>query len=149
MTATAKTHPRLRGFGDSVFTRMSALARQYDAVNLGQGFPDFPGPEFVKDAAKAAIDADLNQYAISAGAPRLRQQIALDLALDELRGLPEQDEKGQELERDVQDGREHLVDAEFLVFFDDGSVGHERPPIRNRAARSSCRPVFTGKPCAG
>ncbi len=49
----------------SVFTRMSALARQYDAVNLGQGFPDFPGPDFVKEAAKPAIDADLNQYAVS------------------------------------------------------------------------------------
>ncbi len=55
----------MEGFGDSVFTRMSALARQYGAVNLGQGFPDFPGPDFVKEAAKQAIDADLNQYAVS------------------------------------------------------------------------------------
>ena len=75
MIAT-RTHARLDGFGDSVFTRMSALARQYDAVNLGQGFPDFPGPDFVKDAAKRAIDADLNQYAVSSGAPRLKAQIA-------------------------------------------------------------------------
>jgi aspartate/methionine/tyrosine aminotransferase len=84
VTATTRSHARLSGFGDSVFTRMSALARQYDAVNLGQGFPDFPGPDFVKDAAKAAIDADLNQYAISSGAPRLRQQVAIDasVALD-------------------------------------------------------------------
>jgi aspartate/methionine/tyrosine aminotransferase len=77
MIAT-RAHARLNGFGDSVFTRMSALARQYDAVNLGQGFPDFPGPDFVKDAAKRAIDADLNQYAVSSGAPRLKQQIAID-----------------------------------------------------------------------
>lgn len=67
---------RVRGFGTSVFTEMSQLARQYEAVNLGQGFPDFPGPGFVKAAAKAAIDADLNQYAISSGSPRLRQAIA-------------------------------------------------------------------------
>lgn len=55
---------------------MSRLAAQHGAVNLGQGFPDFPGPGFVKEAAKAAIDADLNQYAISHGAPRLRRAIA-------------------------------------------------------------------------
>lgn len=78
MTATTRAHARISGFGDSVFTRMTALARQFDAVNLGQGFPDFPGPEFVKEAARKAIDADLNQYAISSGAPRLKQQVAID-----------------------------------------------------------------------
>jgi aspartate/methionine/tyrosine aminotransferase len=69
-------HPKIRGFGTSVFSEMSRLAAQHGAVNLGQGFPDFPGPDFVKEAAKAAIDADLNQYAISHGAPRLRRAIA-------------------------------------------------------------------------
>lgn len=78
---STRIHARLHGFGDSVFTRMSALARQYDAVNLGQGFPDFPGPDFVKEAAKQAIDADLNQYAVSSGAPRLKQQIAIDASV--------------------------------------------------------------------
>jgi aspartate/methionine/tyrosine aminotransferase len=67
---------RVRGFGTSVFTEMSRLAVEHGAVNLGQGFPDFPGPDFVKVAAKAAIDADLNQYAVSFGAPRLRAAIA-------------------------------------------------------------------------
>jgi N-succinyldiaminopimelate aminotransferase len=67
---------RLAGFGASIFSEMSRLAVQYGAVNLGQGFPDFPGPDFVKAAARAAIDADLNQYAISHGAPRLRRAIA-------------------------------------------------------------------------
>nr|MBA3449823.1 aminotransferase [Chloroflexia bacterium] len=52
--------PRVRGFGTSVFSEMSRLANQHNAVNLGQGFPDFAGPPFVKEAAKAAIDADLN-----------------------------------------------------------------------------------------
>jgi aspartate/methionine/tyrosine aminotransferase len=68
--------PKIRGFGTSVFTEMSRLANRHGAVNLGQGFPDFPGPEFVKEAAKRAIDADLNQYAASHGAPRLRAAIA-------------------------------------------------------------------------
>src|SRR5215218_1287436 len=68
--------PRVRSFGTSVFTEMSRLANQHAAINLGQGFPDFPGPSFVKEAAKAAIDADLNQYAVSHGAPRLRAAVA-------------------------------------------------------------------------
>ena len=71
---------RVRGFGTSIFTEMSVLAAKHGAVNLGQGFPDFAGPDFVKEAAKAAIDADLNQYAPSPGTPRLRQAIAADWA---------------------------------------------------------------------
>src|SRR3954453_5816732 len=70
------TAARVRGFGTSVFSEMSRLAMQHGAVNLGQGFPDFPGPDFVKAAAKEAIDRDLNQYAISHGAPRLRVAVA-------------------------------------------------------------------------
>jgi aspartate/methionine/tyrosine aminotransferase len=68
--------PRVRSFGTSVFTEMSRLASTHGAVNLGQGFPDFAGPSFAKEAAKAAIDADLNQYAVSHGALRLRAAIA-------------------------------------------------------------------------
>ena len=71
-----KVAPRIRGFGTSIFTEMSRLANEHHAVNLGQGFPDFPGPEFVKEAAKRAIDANANQYAVSFGTPRLRQEIA-------------------------------------------------------------------------
>lgn len=67
---------RVRGFGTSIFTEMSRLAGEHKAVNLGQGFPDFPGPDFVKEAAKRAIDANANQYAVSFGTPRLRQELA-------------------------------------------------------------------------
>jgi len=67
---------RVAGFGTSVFTEMSRLAVQHGAVNLGQGFPDFAGPDFVKEAAIQAIRADLNQYAVSHGALRLRRAIA-------------------------------------------------------------------------
>jgi len=67
---------KIRGFGSSIFAEMSRLSVIHGAINLGQGFPDFPGPDFVKNAAKAAIDADFNQYAVPHGAPRLRRAIA-------------------------------------------------------------------------
>ena len=69
---------RIEGFGTSIFTEMSRLAVEHQAINLGQGFPDFEGPDFVKDAATSAIHADLNQYAPSQGTPRLRAAIAND-----------------------------------------------------------------------
>lgn len=72
----SRATPRVRAFGTSIFTEMSRLATLHGAVNLGQGFPDFPGPDFVKAAAKRAIDQDLNQYAPSHGTPRLRAAIA-------------------------------------------------------------------------
>lgn len=62
---------RVRGFGTTVFTEFSAMALQYNAVNLGQGFPNFAAPDFIKQAAKDAIDADINQYARGAGQLRL------------------------------------------------------------------------------
>ncbi|GAB4216248.1 MAG: methionine aminotransferase [Roseiflexaceae bacterium] len=67
---------RVAGFGTSIFSEITALALRHGAVNLGQGFPDFAGPEFVKRAAVEAIAADLNQYAAAPGLPRLRQAIA-------------------------------------------------------------------------
>jgi aspartate/methionine/tyrosine aminotransferase len=67
---------RIQGFGTSIFTEMSQLAARHGAVNLGQGFPDFAGPDLVKQAAKAAIDADHNQYAPARGTARLRGAIA-------------------------------------------------------------------------
>ena len=70
---------RIRSFGTSIFSEMSRLALEHNAVNLSQGFPDFPGPEYVKQAAVAAINADQNQYAPSPGLPALRQAIAAKL----------------------------------------------------------------------
>lgn len=67
---------RTAGFGTSIFTEISRLAVEHGAVNLGQGFPDFPAPAFVKEAARAAISADHNQYAPAPGLLRLRQAIA-------------------------------------------------------------------------
>ncbi|MCX7791038.1 MAG: methionine aminotransferase [Chloroflexaceae bacterium] len=67
---------RVSGFGTSIFAEISALALECGAVNLGQGFPDFAGPAWVKQAAAEAIAADMNQYAPYQGLPRLREAIA-------------------------------------------------------------------------
>jgi aspartate/methionine/tyrosine aminotransferase len=59
---------------------MTRLANRHGAVNLAQGFPDFPAPEEPKEAARAAIGADINQYAITWGARPLREAIAAKVA---------------------------------------------------------------------
>ena len=69
---------RIAGFGTSIFTEITALAVKHEAVNLGQGFPDFPAPDFVKQAAARHIRDDRNQYAASPGVPRLRAALAED-----------------------------------------------------------------------
>src|SRR5580658_11352864 len=63
-------------FTESVIREMTRLAMQYGAVNLAQGFPDFAAPAEIKEAARAAIAADVNQYAITWGAKNLRNAIA-------------------------------------------------------------------------
>lgn len=67
---------RVQNFSTSIFAEMTALANQHGAVNLGQGFPDFAAPDFVKEAARESIARDINQYAPSSGQLRLRQAIA-------------------------------------------------------------------------
>jgi len=69
---------RIASIGTSIFTEITALAVKHEAVNLGQGFPDFPAPDFVKQAAARHIRDDRNQYAASAGVPRLRAALADD-----------------------------------------------------------------------
>jgi aminotransferase len=75
MTA-ARTAARTHGFTESVIREMTRVAREHGAINLAQGFPDFPAPDVLKAAAREAIAADLNQYAITWGAPRLRSALA-------------------------------------------------------------------------
>ena len=55
---------------------MTRKAIRAGAVNLAQGFPDFPAPTELKEAAKRAIDEDYNQYAITHGSPNFRAAIA-------------------------------------------------------------------------
>jgi aminotransferase len=61
---------------ESVIREMTRLALEHDAINLAQGFPDFPAPAAVKQAAIAAIEADLNQYPVTWGQPSIRQALA-------------------------------------------------------------------------
>ena len=63
-------------FEESVIREMSRLCAASDGVNLAQGFPDFACPDELKQAAKAAIDGDVNQYAITWGAKAFRDGIA-------------------------------------------------------------------------
>jgi aminotransferase len=70
-----RTAQRTHGFTESVIREMTRVARQHDAVNLAQGFPDFPAPDLLKEAACRAIRADVNQYAITWGAPCLRDAL--------------------------------------------------------------------------
>jgi len=63
-------------FTESVIREMTRVAQEHGAINLAQGFPDFPMPEPMKDAACAAIHGDVNQYAITWGSPPLRVAIA-------------------------------------------------------------------------
>ncbi|MFO0833468.1 MAG: aminotransferase class I/II-fold pyridoxal phosphate-dependent enzyme [Phycisphaerales bacterium] len=67
---------RLAPFGTTIFTEMTRLAQRHNAVNLAQGFPDFDGPEFVKDAAIDAIRAGRSQYARMFGDPALNAALA-------------------------------------------------------------------------
>ncbi len=73
---TVRTARRTHSFTESVIREMTRVAREHDAVNLAQGFPDFPAPDLLKEAACAAIRADVNQYAITWGSPNLRNALA-------------------------------------------------------------------------
>ncbi|HVT33714.1 MAG TPA: pyridoxal phosphate-dependent aminotransferase [Rhodanobacteraceae bacterium] len=67
---------KLPKVGTTIFTVMSQLAQEHKAVNLGQGFPDFDGPQAMRDALTAAMNAGRNQYAPMTGLPALRVEIA-------------------------------------------------------------------------
>jgi aminotransferase len=71
-----KLADRVGHFSESVIREMTRLAARHGAINLGQGMPDFAAPQAVKDAACRAIQDDFNQYAITWGAPPLREAIA-------------------------------------------------------------------------
>lgn len=66
---------RTHSFTESVIRGMTRLAREHDAINLAQGFPNFPTPSVLKEAAAAAVAQDINQYAITWGSKRLRDAL--------------------------------------------------------------------------
>ncbi|MBB3323306.1 pyridoxal phosphate-dependent aminotransferase [Atlantibacter sp. RC6] len=67
---------KLPSLGTTIFTRMSALAQQHQAINLSQGFPDFDGPRFLQQRLAFHVAAGANQYAPMTGAQPLREAIA-------------------------------------------------------------------------
>ena len=73
---STRTAVRTHAFTESVIRDMTRVAQQYDAINLAQGFPDFAAPQLLKDAACRAIQRDVNQYAVTWGAPALRSALA-------------------------------------------------------------------------
>jgi aspartate/methionine/tyrosine aminotransferase len=72
---SSRTARRTQVFTESVIREMTRVAQVHGALNLAQGFPDFPSPEVLKEAACQAIRDDINQYAVTWGAPRLRDAI--------------------------------------------------------------------------
>jgi len=67
-------------FTESVIRDMTRVCIKHRGVNLAQGFPDFPAPAGIKEAAISAIREDFNQYAITWGTPALRQAIVQKFA---------------------------------------------------------------------
>lgn len=77
---SALPESKLPGFGTTIFTVMSGLAAEHGAINLSQGFPDFDGPQALRDRVAWHMDHGHNQYAPLAGVPGLRQAIAAKVA---------------------------------------------------------------------
>jgi aminotransferase len=71
-----RTARRTHGFTESVIRGMTRLATEHGAINLAQGFPNFPCPDVLKEAAARAIRDNMNQYAVTWGAARLRNALA-------------------------------------------------------------------------
>ncbi|MGI9341441.1 MAG: aminotransferase, partial [Gammaproteobacteria bacterium] len=67
---------KLPGLGTTIFTVMSQLANDCDAINLSQGFPDFAAPAGLLERVEHHLRAGHNQYAPMTGVPELRRQIA-------------------------------------------------------------------------
>jgi N-succinyldiaminopimelate aminotransferase len=105
---------RLQGFGTTVFAEMSALAAATGAINLGQGFPDTPGPAEVLDVARAAIGTPHDQYPPGPGLPELRS--AISAHVERFRGLT-YDPDGEVL---VTAGATEALTAAMLALLDPG-----------------------------
>ncbi|MBP2847637.1 pyridoxal phosphate-dependent aminotransferase [Dickeya oryzae] len=76
MSAALIPDSKLPSLGTTIFTQMSALAQQHQAINLSQGFPDFDGPDYLKQRLAYHVSQGANQYAPMTGVAPLRQAIA-------------------------------------------------------------------------
>jgi aminotransferase len=131
---------RTLSFTESVIRGMTRLAREHDAINLAQGFPNFATPAVLKEAAARAIAADINQYAITWGAKRLRDALAaryLDwygMAVDPERELT------------VTCGATEAMAATLMAIVDPGDEGIVPEPFYENygpdAVLCDARPVF-------
>lgn len=76
----ASIESKLPGFGTTIFTVMTQLANQHKAINLSQGFPDFDGPQLLRDRVSWHMNQGHNQYSPLPGMPALREAIAAKVA---------------------------------------------------------------------
>ncbi|MGH7583555.1 MAG: pyridoxal phosphate-dependent aminotransferase [Gemmatimonadales bacterium] len=131
---------RTASFTESVIRGMSRLAARHGAINLAQGFPDFPMPAAMKDAACSAIQGDINQYAITWGSAPLRQAIAAKYR--RRYGM----EVDPELEITVTCGATEAAAAVFLALLDPGDEVLIFEPFYENygpdAVLSEARPVY-------
>jgi aspartate/methionine/tyrosine aminotransferase len=134
------TAARTATFTESVIREMTRISNLHGAINLSQGFPDFPMPAPMKDAACAAIRGDVNQYAITWGTPALR------LAIAEKYRRWYQMEVDPDKEITVMCGATEVMAAVFLALFDPGdSVIVMEPFYENYgpdAILAGAKPVF-------
>jgi aminotransferase len=139
-TQTRRIARRTETFTESVIREMTRVAREHDAVNLAQGFPDFPAPEMLKEAACAAIRQDINQYAITWGAPRLRNALARKYG--ELYGMDVDSER----DITITCGATEAMAAVMLAVVDPGDEVIVLEPFYENygpdAVLSEARPVF-------
>ena len=107
-------NPIFANLPTTIFEEMSGLARELSAVNLGQGFPDDPGPDAIREKAADAVLNGYNQYPPMAGLPELRQAVAAHYARTQ--GV----ELGWASEVTVTSGATEALAAAFLALIEPG-----------------------------
>jgi aminotransferase len=141
------TATRTHGFTESVIRMMTRIADEHGAINLAQGFPNFPCPEVLKDAAARAIRDDLNQYATTWGAKHLR--VALARKYQEWYGM----EVDPDTEITVTCGSTEAMAAALLSVVDPGDEVVVFEPFYENygpdAILCDARPVFVPLPFEG
>jgi aminotransferase len=141
------TARRTHGFTESVIRGMTRLAARHGAINLAQGFPNFAAPDVLKEAAIEAIRADINQYAITWGAKRLRDALARKYR--EWYGM----EVDAETELTVTCGATEAMASALLAIVDPGDEVVVFEPFYENygpdAVLCDARPVYVPMPVTG
>jgi aminotransferase len=141
------TATRTHGFTESVIRAMTRVADEHGAINLAQGFPNFPCPDVLKDAAARAIREDVNQYATTWGAKRLR--VALTHKYRDWYGL----DVNPDTEVTVTCGSTEAMAATLLALVDPGDEVIVFEPFYENygpdAILCGARPVFVPMPFTG